>query len=142
MSVALRGDDFDVPHLQQVVSVLSSKWSVAILADLAAGTRRFNELLGDIDGVSRRMLSATLRRLERDGLVLRHVYARVPARVDYELSDAGQALLVALVPLAAWEAQHRDELAGARAQFDRLESRRVAAQELEAWSRTQTPRIS
>ena len=113
-----------------------------MLADLEAGTRRFNELLRDIDGVSRRMLSATLRRLERDGLVHRHVYARVPARVDYELSDAGQALLVALLPLAAWEAQHRDQLAGARDRFDRLEDRRVQGQELQAWSRTHTPRIS
>src|SRR5215212_505619 len=132
MSVALRGDDSDVFRLQQAVGVLASKWSVAVLADLAAGTRRFNELLGDIDGVSRRMLSSTLRRLERDGLVHRHVYARVPARVDYELSDAGQALLVALLPLAAWEAQHRDQLAGARDRFDRLEDRRVQGQELQA----------
>ena len=73
-----------------------------MLARLTSGTHRFNELLRQIDGVSRRMLSATLRQLERDGLVLRHVYARVPARVEYELSDTGEALLTALAPLLDW----------------------------------------
>src|SRR3954451_21861578 len=87
-------DDDSLPALQQAVSVLAAKWSVLVLARLADGTHRFNELLRQIDGVSRRMLSATLRQLERDGLVERHVYpARVPARVEYELSSAGVALL-------------------------------------------------
>jgi DNA-binding HxlR family transcriptional regulator len=112
-----------------------------VLADLADGTRRFNELLGDIPGVSRRMLSATLRRLERDGLVLRHVYARVPARVDYQLSDAGQALLVALAPLLDWEAQHHELLAGARERFDRMQHWQAQGQELQAWQQARAPRI-
>src|SRR5919107_1646340 len=109
MATALPNDDA-AARLQAAVGVLASKWSVVVLADLAAGTRRFNELLVDIDGVSRRMLSATLRRLERDGLVLRRVYARVPSHVDYQLTDAGEALLVALAPLAEWEEQHHDVL--------------------------------
>ena len=86
-------DDEAVAALQSAVGVLAAKWSVLVLARLGEGTYRFNELLRQIDGVSRRMLSATLRQLERDGLVLRHVYARVPARVEYELSDTGEALL-------------------------------------------------
>ena len=139
---AITHDDESIVALQAAVGVLAAKWSVVVLARVASGTQRFNELARQIDGVSRRMLSATLRRLERDGLVHRHVYARVPARVDYELSAAGQALLVALGPLAAWEAQHRDAVAGARARFDRLEERRVQGQELQAWALTQTPRIS
>ena len=107
--------------LQAAVGVLAAKWSVVVLARLAAGTHRFNELLRQIDGVSRRMLSATLRQLERDGLVERHVYARVPARVEYELSPVGEHLLVALVPLAGWGLEHQSDVIDAREHFDRLQ---------------------
>lgn len=93
--------------LQAAVRVLSSKWSVAILAELADGTHRFNELLRHIDGISRRMLSATLRRLEEDGLIERRVYAEIPVRVEYDLTPAGQALFLALTPLAGWGQEHR-----------------------------------
>ena len=72
------------------------------------------------------MLSATLRQLERDGLVLRHVYARVPARVEYELSDTGEALLMALSPLLDWGKSYQDEIAAARERFDRLQLWRAA----------------
>src|ERR671928_735824 len=99
-------EDDSLEALQAAVGVLAAKWSVVVLARLATGTRRFNELLRQIDGVSRRMLSATLRQLERDGLVERHVYARVPARVEYELSDSGEALLLALTPLLDWGKSH------------------------------------
>ena len=141
MSAALPHEDAG-SRLQAAVGVLSSKWSLAVLADLATGTRRFNELLGDIDGVSRRMLSATLRRLERDGLVLRHVYARVPSRVDYRLSDAGEALLLALTPLLDWEEQHREARARARERFDRMAGWQAQGQELQAWQQARTPRIT
>src|ERR687894_1979105 len=113
-------DDENLEALQAAVSVLAAKWSVVVLAQLAEGSRRFNELLRQIDGVSRRMLSATLRQLERDGLVERHVYARVPARVGYELSPAGRQLLTALAPLAGWGVEHRAELFAARERYDRL----------------------
>ena len=78
---APRIDEDDLEALQAAVGVLAAKWSVVVLARLDAGSSRFNELLRQIDGVSRRMLSATLRQLERDGLIERHVFARVPARV-------------------------------------------------------------
>ena len=97
----------EIEGMQAAVSVLSSKWSVAILAELADGTHRFNELLRHIDGISRRMLAATLRRLERDGLIERRVYADVPVRVEYDLSPAGEDLFAALAPLAGWGLQHR-----------------------------------
>lgn len=97
----------EIAGMQAAVSVLSSKWSIAILAELAHGTRRFNELLRRIDGISRRMLSATLRRLEEDGLISRRVYADVPARVEYALTPAGEALFEALTPLAGWGLEHR-----------------------------------
>ena len=97
----------DIAGVQAAVSVLSSKWSVAILGELADGTHRFNELLRHIDGISRRMLAATLRRLEGDGLISRRVYADVPVRVEYDLTPAGEELFAALAPLAGWGHQHR-----------------------------------
>ena len=133
-------DDEALAALQSAVGVLAAKWSVVVLARLAHGTHRFNELLRQIDGVSRRMLSATLRQLERDGLVQRRVYARVPARVEYALSPAGEHLLVALVPLAGWGLAHQDELLDAREHFDRLQISRSQGEEIKARSQ-RTPRI-
>jgi DNA-binding HxlR family transcriptional regulator len=119
-------DEETVVALQDAVGVVTAKWSVIVLARLASGTHRFNELLRQIDGVSRRMLSATLRQLERDGLVTRHVYARVPARVEYELSPAGEDLLSALAPLAGWGRDHQQALHAARARSEELQARTQA----------------
>jgi DNA-binding HxlR family transcriptional regulator len=133
-------DEEALVALQSAVSVLAAKWSVLVLARLGEGTHRFNELLRQIDGVSRRMLSATLRQLERDGLVERHVYPRVPARVEYELSPVGEHLLVALVPLAGWGLEHRNDMNAAREHFDRLQRWRTQGEEITARSAS-TPRI-
>jgi DNA-binding HxlR family transcriptional regulator len=133
-------DDESVAALQAAVGVLAAKWSVVVLARLSTGTHRFNELLRQIDGVSRRMLSTTLRQLERDGLVERHVYARVPARVEYELSPVGEKMLVALVPLAGWGLEHRGDMVDARERYDRLQRWREQSEELQAQSQT-TPRF-
>ncbi len=121
--------------------MLGAKWSLAGLARLTTGTQRFNELLRQIDGVSRRMLSATLRQLERDGLVLRHVYARVPARVEYELSDTGEALLAALAPLLDCGKLHQEEIAEARERFDRLQLWRAEGQQMQQTNSTRQPRV-
>jgi DNA-binding HxlR family transcriptional regulator len=133
-------DDQSLAALQSAVGVLAAKWSVVVLARLGSGTHRFNELLRQIDGVSRRMLSATLRQLERDGLVERHVYARVPARVEYELSPAGEDLLIALVPLAGWGLEHQREVTAARERYDRLQAWRSEGEEIKARSQA-SPRI-
>jgi DNA-binding HxlR family transcriptional regulator len=133
-------DEEALVALQSAVSVLAAKWSVIVLARLGDGTHRFNELLRQIDGVSRRMLSATLRQLERDGLVERHVYPRVPARVEYELSPVGEHLLIALVPLAGWGLEHQGDLSSAREHFDRLQRWRTQGEEITARSAS-TPRI-
>ena len=125
--------------LQGALGVLGAKWSLAVLARLTPGTLRFNELLRQIDGVSRRMLSATLRQLERDGLIERHVFARVPARVGYELSPAGQELLAALAPLAGWGVEHRADLYAAREQFDRMQEWRANREGMQARSRAGAP---
>jgi DNA-binding HxlR family transcriptional regulator len=135
------GDEEALAALQTAVGVLAAKWSVVILARLGSGTHRFNELLRQIDGVSRRMLSATLRQLERDGLVERHVYARVPARVEYELSDSGEALLQALLPLLDWGRLHQEDIAAARERFDRLQLWRTGAQDLQAQTHTRDKRV-
>src|SRR3954454_331802 len=132
---APRVDEESLEALQAAVSVLAAKWSVVVLTRLATGSSRFNELLGQIDGVSRRMLSATLRQLERDGLVERHVFARVPARVGYELSPAGEQLLAALAPLAGWGVEHRAQVFAAREQFDRMQEWRTSREGLQARSR-------
>jgi DNA-binding HxlR family transcriptional regulator len=133
-------DDETLQALQAAVGVLAAKWSVVVLARLSEGTHRFNELLRQIDGVSRRMLSATLRQLERDGLVERHVYARVPARVEYELSPVGEHLLLALAPLAGWGLEHQADVSNAREHYDRLQQWRSEGEEIKARSQT-APRI-
>jgi DNA-binding HxlR family transcriptional regulator len=139
---APRIDQENLEALQAAVSVLAAKWSVVVLTRLADGSSRFNELLRQIDGVSRRMLSATLRQLERDGLVERHVFARVPARVGYELSPAGEELLEALAPLAGWGVDHRADLSAAREQFDRMQEWRSNRESMQARSRAGAPPAS
>jgi DNA-binding HxlR family transcriptional regulator len=134
-------DEQTVAALQDAVGVLAAKWSVLVLTSLSSGSHRFTELLRQIDGVSRRMLATTLRQLERDGLVHRQVYARVPARVEYQLSSAGEELLSALVPLAGWGVAHQGVLAEARAHFDHLQRWRAESQELQARTQAATPRI-
>jgi DNA-binding HxlR family transcriptional regulator len=134
-------DDETLRALQDAVGVLAAKWSVVVLARLADGTHRFNELLRQIDGVSRRMLSATLRQLERDGLVERHVYARVPARVEYELSPVGANLLEALEPLAGWGLEHQVDVTNAREDYDRLQRWRNEGDVIKARSQADSRRI-
>jgi DNA-binding HxlR family transcriptional regulator len=134
-------DDPGLVALQGALGVLGAKWSLSVLARLTSGTVRFNELLRQIDGVSRRMLSSTLRQLERDGLVLRHVYARVPARVEYELSDTGEELLAALAPLLDWGKLHQTDIMEARERFDRLQLWRAESQELQANGQQRQPRV-
>src|SRR3954453_16523316 len=106
MSGAMATEEIAVEGLQEAVGVLSSKWAVAVLSELADGTHRFNELLRHIDGASRRMLAVTLRRLEEHDLVERRIYADVPVRVEDDLSPAGEDLFAALAPLAGWGLQH------------------------------------
>ena len=79
------------------------------------------ELRREIDGISQRMLTLTLRQLERDGLVRRTVHAVVPPRVDYELTPLGTTLLETIQPLVAWTRTHRDEIAAARSAYDERE---------------------
>lgn len=105
-------------EIRDLLDRLADKWSLLVVELLGQGTQRFSELRRDIEGISQRMLTLTLRRLERDGLVRRTVHAVVPPRVDYELTPLGASLLEAVHPLVAWTRAHRDQLVDARADYD------------------------
>jgi DNA-binding HxlR family transcriptional regulator len=105
--------------IRDVLDRVGDKWSVLVIVELANGPRRFRELQRAIDGISQRMLTLTVRRLERDGLVLRTVYPTVPARVDYRLTDTGASLTHLVKALADWSLAHRAVIAEARHQYDR-----------------------
>lgn len=105
-------------EIRDLLDRLGDKWSVLVVELLGDGTRRFSQLRREIDGISQRMLTLTLRRLERDGLVHRTVHPVVPPRVDYDLTSLGATLLDAIAPLVAWTRQHREEIASARAEYD------------------------
>ncbi|WP_217914642.1 winged helix-turn-helix transcriptional regulator [Miltoncostaea marina] len=105
-------------ELRELLDRLGDKWSLLVVELLGDGTKRFTELLRHIEGISQRMLTLTLRRLERDGLVLRTVHAVVPPQVDYELTPLGASLLDAVTPLVAWTRAHRGAIGEARAAYD------------------------
>lgn len=105
-------------EIRDLLDRLADKWSLLVVELLGHGTRRFSELRREIDGISQRMLTLTLRRLERDGLITRTVHPIVPPRVDYELTALGASLLDAIEPLVAWTRAHRDDIATARTAFD------------------------
>lgn len=101
-----------------VLARIGDKWSVLIVMILAQGSCRFNELKRMVDGISQRMLTLTLRGLERDGLVTRTVFPTVPPRVDYALTDLGRSLCAPVIALGQWASDHLDEIESARTAFD------------------------
>jgi DNA-binding HxlR family transcriptional regulator len=105
-------------EIRDLLDRLADKWSLLVVELLGGGTRRFTELKREVDGISQRMLTRTLRQLERDGMVARTVHPVVPPRVDYELTPLGASLLVAVEPLVAWTRAHRDAIAAARDAYD------------------------
>jgi DNA-binding HxlR family transcriptional regulator len=111
--------------VREVLNRVGDKWSVLLIRMLGAGPLRFNELKHRVEGISQRMLTLTLRGLERDGLVTRTVFATVPPRVDYELTPLGRTLLVPVQALASWADGHREDIQNARDRFDRKERRRA-----------------
>jgi len=104
--------------IRDVLDRIGDKWSVLVIVELASGPRRFRELQRAIDGISQRMLTLTVRRLERDGLVLRTVYPTVPAQVDYRLTETGAGLTHLVRALAEWSLAHRGVIAEARHEYD------------------------
>ena len=105
-------------EVRRVLDLVGDKWSLLVIALLGGGPRRFTELKREIGSVSNRMLTLTLRQLERNGLVRRTVYPVVPPRVEYQLTALGQTLWDAIQPVAAWTVAHHPALAAARAAYD------------------------
>jgi DNA-binding HxlR family transcriptional regulator len=119
-------DETATCEIRDLLDRLADKWSLLVVELLGHGTHRFTELKREVDGISQRMLSRTLRQLERDGMVTRTVHPVVPPRVDYELTDLGRTLLDAVEPLVAWTRVHRDTIATARSAYDARAEAEVA----------------
>jgi DNA-binding HxlR family transcriptional regulator len=108
----------DCRAVSGVLARVGDKWTVLIVALLGDGPKRFNEMKRMVGGISQRMLTLTLRGLERDGLVTRTVFATVPPRVDYELTELGRSLWRPVEALGAWARANQDEVETARKAFD------------------------
>ncbi len=105
-------------EVRQILDRIADKWSLLVIALLERRSLRFSELRRAIDGISQRMLTVTLRQLERDGLVRRKAYPVVPPRVDYELTDMGCTLHDTIKALVTWTEEHQEAIASARAAYD------------------------
>jgi DNA-binding HxlR family transcriptional regulator len=101
-----------------VLARIGDKWTVYVVGVLSNGPMRFNEIRRSVGSISQRMLTLTLRGLERDGLVTRTVYPTIPPRVDYELTELGKTLIFILAPLGQWAMDNRHTVANARSRFD------------------------
>ncbi|RKN45585.1 winged helix-turn-helix transcriptional regulator [Streptomyces hoynatensis] len=105
----------DSAFIREVLDRIGDKWTVLTIGTLSAGAMRYSDLQASIPGISQRMLTQTLKHLERDGLITRTAYAEVPPRVEYALTDLGRSLRDAVVALAGWAAAHHGEIARNRA---------------------------
>ena len=108
----------DCRAISSILARVGDKWSVLIVVLLGDGPKRFNEIRRMVGGISQRMLTFTLRGLERDGLVTRTVFPTTPQRVDYELTKLGSTLWKAVEPLGSWARAHVSEILKSRDQFD------------------------
>jgi DNA-binding HxlR family transcriptional regulator len=113
--------------IRDSIGLLSSKWSVDVLLALGDGTRRYHELLEDLSPISEKVLTQTLRAMERDGLLVRRVHAEVPPRVEYALSPLGATMAPPLKALGSWTMTHGKRVEEARDRFDERLNRARAA---------------
>lgn len=105
--------------IRDVLDRFGDKWSLLVILNLGnSGKTRFNELKGKIDGISQRMLTVTLRSLERDGLISRKLFAEIPPRVEYELTALGTNLLDQIWQLANWAQANKDQILNSRMNYD------------------------
>ena len=110
--------DEECVSINEVLTRVGDKWSLQIISCLGDGTLRFTELKRSVEGISQRMLTLTLRQLERDGLVQRTVYPTVPPKVEYRLSEFGRTILIPVTELANWAITYRLDIQAAREAFD------------------------
>jgi len=104
--------------IREVLNLVADKWSLFVISQLGEGPRRFSEIKRLVEGISQRMLTVTLRRLERDGILTRTVYEVMPPHVAYDLTPLGMSLLRAAEPIIAWSNGHLTHVAAARAKYD------------------------
>ena len=104
----------DCKGLAEVLASVGDKWTIMVVGALSKGSLRYTEIQRRVSGISQRMLTMTLKRLEVDGLVTRTLFPSVPPRVDYELTELGQTLRGALVPLHVWASRNRQTIAANR----------------------------
>lgn len=109
-----------------VLDRIADKWTALVVGSLAEGTKRFGKLRRDVAGVSQKMLTQTLRDLERDGLVERRVHPTVPVTVEYSLTEVGRTLIKPLEALSAWAVAHIAQIEAARARYERNAAARGA----------------
>ena len=107
---------------RQVLKRVGDKWTVLIIGILERGTIRFGSLRREVEGISQKMLTQTLRNLERDGLIKREVFAEVPVRVQYSLTEMGRSLIPVLKPLIQWSEAHLVEIEKAQQRFDDVQN--------------------
>jgi len=105
--------------VSEILQRVGDKWTVLVVGKLGDGALRFNELRAAVGGISQKMLTTTLRGLERDGFVTRKVFPTIPPRVDYELTELGRSLLPVMRAVKDWAEVHMGDVHAARAQFDR-----------------------
>jgi DNA-binding HxlR family transcriptional regulator len=108
----------DCRAVSSVLARVGDKWSVLTIMMLSDGPRRFNDIKRTVGGISQRMLTLTLRGLERDGLVTRTIFPTIPPRVDYELTELGHSLRQPVDLLGRWVLAHLEEIEAARRRFD------------------------
>ncbi|HEX4829220.1 MAG TPA: helix-turn-helix domain-containing protein [Xanthobacteraceae bacterium] len=115
----------DCRAVSEVLARVGDKWTVLVVSTLGEGPKRFNELRRALGSISQRMLTLTLRCLERDGLVTRTVFPTIPPRVDYALTKLGHSLLEPVSSLGLWARQNRSAIHDARRRFDAAQNRHV-----------------
>ena len=113
--------------ISALLARIGDKWTVLVVTTLASGSKRFNELRREIPSVSQRMLTLTLRNLERDGLVSRTVTPTIPPRVDYELTPLGRSLVEPLHALELWALDHVGDIHSAQGRYDAENDKAEAA---------------
>lgn len=119
----------DSCRVRTVLNRIGDKWAIYVVDRLGSGPRRFSELNRGIDGITARMLTVTLRGLERDGIITRTVHAAVPPRVDYELTPLGHTLLDPIGQLVAWADEHIGEIEAAQSRYDSRSRARACDEE-------------
>lgn len=118
--------------IREVLDRIGDKWTVLVISTLAGESLRYSDLQASIPGISQRMLTVTLKALERDGLLVRTAYPEIPPRVEYELTPLGHSLLEAVTALAGWAAAHYEDVAASRLRHEqtgvgRQKTRRAGA---------------